>query len=826
MADNPARTIELRLAVVCYGGVALAIYMHGVTKEFHKLVVASRRLENDGYNAAVANPFPPGDTAHVYYDVLSSYARNGTRLRVVVDVISGTSAGGINGVVLGKAIACNADQQGLKELWLSAADLRKLLKPKGLPGLRLKLLTSVLVQLILIRGRRSPLSGEFMSRQLYRALSAMDTGTTGTLLAGNDSLDLYVTTTDLYGTQTLMTDGAGRTTQRATDFARAIHFGANGGPGDFAVASTPALAFAARATSSFPGAFAPVSLASFADEAKVEVDPNTVRFTNDYRETGSGVEGAWFVDGGLLDNAPFDHAVNAIARKSAESQVVRRLAYIEPDPGIPLDAPTVGWRGKTMPPRWINGVIKAVIGAKGSHTFLPELIKIRDMNHQIEQIGAITRAQEEMVRAALGRTGVWIDQNQILVSNDAGSVEYVGDSATPTKVDGRPVAEQNGTGAIAIAPTDVETMRIPAPVVESAVAMNRSVARRVGAGYPTYVRLKASSASDYFCAAVSRQIGYVEGSNAATFLQASMREWVTAEYDWASISPDRLAQRLVYFDMPYRVRRLQFVLMAINDLYADPTQPVAAADLDLLKDGAWKALGEICVASDNAVTELGNQNLFAFLPAPNPESVPDPKTFARDNSAQFERIVNGFCGYISGQPGEYSRVLWNRFVPITANWPTEARLSLLTRYLGFPLWDAMIYPIIALSKLPQYSPIAVDQFSPLTATAVPPPDATKGKLLGAGTFHFGGFFSRAWRENDYLWGRLDTVERLLWQLDDAAAKNIGNPPPKVSAQAPGDSEISEPLRAGLRAVLDSESDLTKVKKLRRYLADLIPADNY
>jgi len=29
----PAERIELRLALVCYGGVSLAVYMHGVTKE-------------------------------------------------------------------------------------------------------------------------------------------------------------------------------------------------------------------------------------------------------------------------------------------------------------------------------------------------------------------------------------------------------------------------------------------------------------------------------------------------------------------------------------------------------------------------------------------------------------------------------------------------------------------------------------------------------------------------------------------------------------------------------------------------------------------------
>ncbi len=34
-------TKELRLAVVCYGGVSLAIYMHGVTRELQSLFRAS-----------------------------------------------------------------------------------------------------------------------------------------------------------------------------------------------------------------------------------------------------------------------------------------------------------------------------------------------------------------------------------------------------------------------------------------------------------------------------------------------------------------------------------------------------------------------------------------------------------------------------------------------------------------------------------------------------------------------------------------------------------------------------------------------------------------
>jgi hypothetical protein len=60
--SGPVR--ELRIALVCYGGVSLAIYMHGVTRELHRLVVASSRFDEQG------NPFEPPCTEHVYWDLL------------------------------------------------------------------------------------------------------------------------------------------------------------------------------------------------------------------------------------------------------------------------------------------------------------------------------------------------------------------------------------------------------------------------------------------------------------------------------------------------------------------------------------------------------------------------------------------------------------------------------------------------------------------------------------------------------------------------------------------------------------------------------------
>ncbi|MFT6570997.1 MAG: hypothetical protein ACJAWY_002720, partial [Sphingomonas echinoides] len=56
------REKELRLALVCYGGISLAVYMHGITKEIWRLARASH-----GFHAATA---PVGGSEGVYRALL------------------------------------------------------------------------------------------------------------------------------------------------------------------------------------------------------------------------------------------------------------------------------------------------------------------------------------------------------------------------------------------------------------------------------------------------------------------------------------------------------------------------------------------------------------------------------------------------------------------------------------------------------------------------------------------------------------------------------------------------------------------------------------
>ncbi|MFM9827835.1 MAG: patatin-like phospholipase family protein, partial [Sphingomonas sp.] len=124
------REKELRLALVCYGGISLAVYMHGITKEIWRLARASRANYDD--------TMPASGSQGVYRALLREIQDDhGLKLRVLVDIIAGASAGGINGVFLAQAISTGQSLEPLTKLWLESADVDVLLDPRQAPAHRL-----------------------------------------------------------------------------------------------------------------------------------------------------------------------------------------------------------------------------------------------------------------------------------------------------------------------------------------------------------------------------------------------------------------------------------------------------------------------------------------------------------------------------------------------------------------------------------------------------------------------------------------------------------------------------------------------------------------
>ena len=113
------REKELRLALICYGGISLAVYMHGITKEVWRLARASKESH--------AGEPPSSGSQAVYRRLLEEIQLNsGIRLRVLVDILTGASAGGINAVFLGQAISTGQSLDPLTDLWLERADIDRL----------------------------------------------------------------------------------------------------------------------------------------------------------------------------------------------------------------------------------------------------------------------------------------------------------------------------------------------------------------------------------------------------------------------------------------------------------------------------------------------------------------------------------------------------------------------------------------------------------------------------------------------------------------------------------------------------------------------------
>lgn len=112
--------------------------MHGISAEILKLARASAALHSiaDRTNrtaasyadAAVDRDESEFDTESIYFDLLRDIGRT-LDLRIIIDIIAGASAGGINATMLARALSHDLSMSRLRDLWLENADVAVLLAP-------------------------------------------------------------------------------------------------------------------------------------------------------------------------------------------------------------------------------------------------------------------------------------------------------------------------------------------------------------------------------------------------------------------------------------------------------------------------------------------------------------------------------------------------------------------------------------------------------------------------------------------------------------------------------------------------------------------------
>jgi patatin-related protein len=734
-AVESADVRELRLAVVLYGGVSLAIYMHGTTKELNRLVKASTleelRLETDE---------TPSETFwREFLRELAERDPKGVRTRIVVDIVAGTSAGGINGIYLAKALARNESQDALRDLWLDHGDIAQLLRgPSWMPPV-LKapwLLAATL--------RKPPLRGDTIAQWMFHALRDMDDlgaqpPDLPTLMPDRHLLELFVTTTDFqgYDRDLLLADPA-LIHDHAHRHVLVFRFG--DGDDAFRREDNAALAFSARVTSCFPGAFPPVSFDEF--ERYLEKDGADLSglgsgFFRIYELSNAEPRNTFFVDGGILDNRPFGHAIAAIKRRPAQSEVRRKLLYLEPDPGGRGPRPTGG-----DAPRPVATVLAAVSGIPRKEPLLDDIQAVSRLNERVRRIQEVIVMSWEPIAQRVA---------DVVGKDLSGLAEH-------------PSAEE------------IDRWR---------QRLNDEAEQAAGFAWATYLRSKVSSVVDRYARTICRLSDYPEDCNQAVFVRQVLRLWAEgrlfAERNGRPAPAEDQVAFLRTFDLEYGARRLRFVIDALSWWYrhCDEEGYPSREQLNEGKRRLYQAQGVLVDAMDGKglATDLTDEVLACFGQVSVDDWIYKQKRSAQDyvdtHEEPLARLEQEFGKSLNDALEGFGEQLAGSVFEVAEGWAPARREDLLVRFLGFPIWDSLLYPIQSTADVGERDSVDIVRMSPRDARLLKPLDPKNPKLSGVGVMHFGAFFSRDGRENDYLWGRLDGAERLIGILlgPDASAED-------------------------------------------------------
>jgi patatin-related protein len=769
MATDPADTDalkELRLALVCYGGVSLAVYMHGLAQELHRLVIASTPRK----------PAPKDRTQGIYRELLDALAaQDGVRTCVVVDIIAGTSAGGINGVSLARALAQDGELTPVRDLWLKHADITKLLREeyRRLAAHTLPTLQDVVPALAKLRlpdveapprnlfarardalraaftlrrdvagvaGAGSVLHGDQLSYLIADGLRAISpNGTEATLMPKSHKLDLFVPMTDRYGYAQHVPLGNQYVTEMANrhfnTFTRDEH------RNDFAADTADMLGFSGRATSSFPGAFEPISLETFASDVgnapaplgRPVVWPDTqinrfyrvyeLRLAESMAATGSEEEKQEirrraFVDGGVLDNYPFDHAIDEIRRRPADRQTRRWLLYLEPDP---MRRPDDELHARVEQPS-IRTMLSA-LKAAGSDIPLQE--PIREQIKRLEEMNDAARRLQDAI------------------------------ASTPL-------------------PTGAADVNTPA--------------------YVAYLSWRLETVKRGLAGAICRVRRFPPETNQATAVRVVVDRWVSEHYPLSTsrrggLNPDAVGF-LAQLDVGHERRRLRFLVDAVIERYPPQGKEASSGpprqDLDAAKRLLYRGIAELDGALDAAGGHADIQRLLVGL---FPDSISrellgppdDAQGIGTMTASKMDALVRGAeLGEALGQVREHleeglggrttenhARAVFMELIDMAGGWGNEIVADLQARFEYFDQWDMALYPVRDAMGVGEYDIVGIGRMSPRDAWLLAPKEESEvrsfyeHKLQGTAFGHFGAFLEAGWRQNDYLWGRLDAAERLV-----------------------------------------------------------------
>ena len=744
------KSLETRFGLVMYGGVSLAIYINGVAREFFRAVRG----------------------AGVYKLIKALTDRD-----VVVDVISGTSAGGINGIMLAYALCNGKDFASCASLWRLDGDVRSLLRsPHGGADSAESLFDSE----------------SYYQPRLEAAFREMPeyVEEEGELNSFFKELDLFVTGTDVDGQISTQFDDAGHAIDVKDHRSLFLLKHREGRKHPFKPnssvdgPSTPettyqALAKLARITSCFPAAFTPVHVSGSEPPGNATVDGKLQLW-------GRLRKDSCFLDGGVIDNKPFTYTIGEIFGRAADRVVERKLFYVEPDPEH-FNRPEVASR-----PNFVQAVIASLIGIPGYESIADDLRLLAKHNTKVQQYKRLRHHLEERPRAsaspAVSPHNRELYDRCSLVALSERIMEGI------LKVDGKKELlsrkDRTAATALVVAFDEVQNQLRDETVRDDSCKADVPIFVR---NFNVYFRLRRLYRTVYKIVDVlsrKRRISENEDEvNRLTNLwrllnrEIEMLEIVLANMerliddapiswrdrlgesadDGSSPSPATIAEARVIWDI---------VTEGLLQLF-DRRGPAAAlirAAFEEVKSG----IQQLKEKPGTRLDGFSRQTLADFNKALREKAdgiisdinADKIRSWVTEHQQDLKGRSKSFRGLLQSAR-LFEEQLIKELLPVQEGETGDAandRRAIKAAYDNFSDYDAQLFPIEFVAELHEKDVIETIRISPLDAERGFSNKGLSDKVSGDALYHFAGFFKRSWRSNDILWGRLDSLCQLVETL--------------------------------------------------------------